>query len=179
MPHELVSSFKSTLEETFHADLLLHIIDISNPLWEYQRKIVYSILDDIFPNKEYKDKIIEVFNKIDLIADLNDINEKINQTNCPVVPLSAKENLNFNGLTKQIQNKLLSVFNKSECKIEITFNEHYKVLEWIKKFVGEPSELIYSENGENVLISVFMDKNQKDAYLENFVIKRAEKKRKS
>lgn len=148
-------------------------------MWEYQRKVVYSILDEIFPNKEYKNKTIEVFNKIDLILDLQEINEKINQTNYPVVPISAKENLNFNGLTKQIHNKLLSVFNKSECKIEINFSEHYKVLEWIKKFVGEPKEVEYSENGETVFISVYMDKNQKDAYLENFIIKREDKKRKS
>ena len=52
LPHELVESFKSTLEEIFNADILLHIIDVSNPNYLYQRETVYKVLNEIFPNKE-------------------------------------------------------------------------------------------------------------------------------
>lgn len=62
LPHELVESFKSTLEEVFFSDILLHIIDISNPSFQYQRKVVYGVLDEIFPKDKgqagYKHKIV-------------------------------------------------------------------------------------------------------------------------
>ena len=64
LPHELVDSFKTTLEEVFYADILLHIVDVSNPSFQFQRKTVYSVLDDIFPKEagksenSYKDKIV-------------------------------------------------------------------------------------------------------------------------
>jgi len=58
LPHELVECFKSTLEEIINADLLIHVIDISNPNYEYQRKTVYSVLDEIFPNMNYYEKIV-------------------------------------------------------------------------------------------------------------------------
>jgi GTP-binding protein HflX len=60
LPHELVNSFKSTLEEVFHSDVLLHIIDVSNPSFQFQRKVVYNVLDEIFPNgkESYKNRIV-------------------------------------------------------------------------------------------------------------------------
>ena len=59
LPHELIDCFKSTLQEILNADLLIHVIDISNPDYEYQRKTVYNVLDEIFPNMKYKDKIVK------------------------------------------------------------------------------------------------------------------------
>ena len=36
LPHQLVEAFKATLEELEYADLLLHVIDVSNPEWQHQ-----------------------------------------------------------------------------------------------------------------------------------------------
>lgn len=58
LPHELIECFKSTLEEIINADILIHVIDISNPNFEYQRKTVYSVLNEIFPNINYNEKIV-------------------------------------------------------------------------------------------------------------------------
>ncbi|MFQ5584090.1 MAG: GTPase HflX [Calditrichia bacterium] len=66
LPHHLVASFKSTLDEVRDADLLLHIIDISHPVFEEQVKTVLQVLKDINVNGI---PIIPVFNKIDLIKD--------------------------------------------------------------------------------------------------------------
>lgn len=62
LPHNLVESFKSTLDEVREADILLHIVDISQSNFEEQIDIVNQTLSDI---KAIDKKIILVFNKID------------------------------------------------------------------------------------------------------------------
>ena len=62
LPHHLVEAFRATLEETQEADLLLHVIDISDPHWRDTVFAVQQVLDEL----EVKDiPIIQVFNKID------------------------------------------------------------------------------------------------------------------
>jgi GTP-binding protein HflX len=64
LPHDLVASFRATLEETREADLLLHVIDASSPTWEEQRVVVEQVLDELEVNDQPK---LLVFNKIDLL----------------------------------------------------------------------------------------------------------------
>jgi len=65
LPHDLVESFKSTLDEVRESDLLLHIVDISHPGFEEQINVVNETLRDL----ESADKpLIVVFNKIDSIS---------------------------------------------------------------------------------------------------------------
>ena len=73
LPTELVVSFKTTLDEINFSDYLLHIIDVSNPEWKNQKKTVENILISILKNKFDQNKIIEVWNKSDLLnkEDLN------------------------------------------------------------------------------------------------------------
>lgn len=66
LPHLLVAAFKSTLEEAFQSDFLLHLIDISHPMAEEQAKTTFEVLKDL--NIENK-PVINVFNKIDLCND--------------------------------------------------------------------------------------------------------------
>src|SRR6185312_11203563 len=65
LPHDLVASFRATLEETRDADLLLHVIDASSPTWEEQRMVVDQVLDELEVNDRPK---LLVFNKIDLLG---------------------------------------------------------------------------------------------------------------
>jgi len=62
LPHDLVESFKSTLDEVREADILVHIVDISHPGFEEQIDIVNNTLNEIDPVKK---PIIYAFNKID------------------------------------------------------------------------------------------------------------------
>ncbi len=62
LPHHLVESFKSTLDEVREADLLIHVVDISHPNFEEQYEVVQQTIADIC--KEDKPTIV-VFNKID------------------------------------------------------------------------------------------------------------------
>jgi len=62
LPHQLVESFKSTLDEVREADLLLHVVDISHPVFEEQLKVVVQTLQEIGAADK---PVLLVFNKID------------------------------------------------------------------------------------------------------------------
>ena len=62
LPHSLVESFKSTLDEVRESDILLHVVDISHPEFEEQLQVVQQTLSEIGAADK---KIIVVFNKID------------------------------------------------------------------------------------------------------------------
>ena len=62
LPHQLVESFKSTLDEVRESDILLHVVDISHPDFESQIEVVNKTLSEIGAGDK---KIIMVFNKID------------------------------------------------------------------------------------------------------------------
>jgi GTP-binding protein HflX len=64
LPHNLVASFRATLEETKEADLLLHVIDCSHPSWEEQRQVVEEVLTEIGAQET---PVLYVFNKIDAL----------------------------------------------------------------------------------------------------------------
>ena len=63
IPHSLIEAFKSTLEEVSRADLLLHLVDLANPLYEEQIQIIEKVLGEIGAGEI---PTILVPNKIDL-----------------------------------------------------------------------------------------------------------------
>ena len=68
LPHGLVESFKSTLDEALDASLLLHVIDASDPGFERQRQVTDDVLAEIGAQQTPR---IRVFNKIDQVGDAN------------------------------------------------------------------------------------------------------------
>ncbi|MEE9169535.1 MAG: GTPase HflX [bacterium] len=68
LPHHLVASFRSTLEEAVSSDLLLHVVDISHPMFQDQIESVKLVLSDL---KIIDKPAITVFNKIDLLKNRN------------------------------------------------------------------------------------------------------------
>ena len=63
LPHQLVEAFKATLEELEYADLLLHVIDVSNPQWQQQAAIVEELIHEL---KADQIPCIRVYNKCDV-----------------------------------------------------------------------------------------------------------------
>ena len=63
LPHQLVEAFKATLEELEYADLLLHVIDVSNPQWQQQADIVDRLIREL---KADQIPCLRVYNKCDL-----------------------------------------------------------------------------------------------------------------
>lgn len=66
LPHHLVQAFKSTLTETAEADLLIYVIDASNPQYQTHIKVVDSVLSDIGAGGK---PTVYVYNKVDLVDD--------------------------------------------------------------------------------------------------------------
>lgn len=84
LPPQLVEAFKSTLEELSYANLLLHVVDLSDKNWEAHIKVVHEILEDL----DIKKDMLYIFNKIDN-ADVEAVTGAINKYQ-PHVLISAK-----------------------------------------------------------------------------------------
>jgi GTP-binding protein HflX len=120
LPHDLVESFKSTLDEVREADMLLHIVDISHPNFEEQINVVTETLNEI--DNSNKPNYL-VFNKIDNYSfnklDDDDLRERksenysldemknhwIAKNNSPCIFISAKEKQNIESFKKLIYDK--------------------------------------------------------------------------
>ena len=88
LPHSLVASFKSTLEETRQADLLMHVADASSPTVFEQISAVYRVLEEL--EIEAKDTLL-VLNKIDAIKSAAVLNRVLDRYP-NAIPVSAKSN---------------------------------------------------------------------------------------
>lgn len=93
LPTQLVAAFRATLEEVLTADIILHIRDIAHPATDAQRNDVVSILNDLGVNGDQGRQIpvIEVLNKIDLLAD-DDFNHLKNniKNSSDIIAISAE-----------------------------------------------------------------------------------------
>lgn len=97
LPPLLVSSFKSTLEEINYSDLIIHLIDASSPSYKKHMISVKEILSEIL----YKDiKIINVYNKIDLLKDYQI--ERIKNEDESGILISALKKINIDELKDRI-----------------------------------------------------------------------------
>jgi GTP-binding protein HflX len=98
LPHHLIASFKATLEEAVNADLLLHIIDVSNPEVSKQIGAVNKVLEELGCGQK---QILEVFNKVDIVPDISRF--EMLQTLYPqAVSVSAKTGLGLAQLTRTV-----------------------------------------------------------------------------
>ena len=64
LPHQLVEAFKATLEELEYADLLLHVVDASNPEWQEQAQVVERLITEL---GAWETPRLDVFNKCDML----------------------------------------------------------------------------------------------------------------
>lgn len=123
LPHHLVESFKSTLDEVREADLLLHVVDISHPQYEEQIGVVNKTLQEL---KAFDKPIVIVFNKMDLYEEKNidewvetEVREDIlrelkerweHETNGNCIFVSATERMNIDDLRVSILTKVRELY---------------------------------------------------------------------
>ena len=123
LPHHLVESFKSTLDEVREADILLHMVDISHPNYEDQMGVVNKTLQEL---DAYHKPMITIFNKMDLYEQntfdewlnedtkkeiLEDLKERWQrETNGNAVFISATEKQNIDQLRKKILGKVRELY---------------------------------------------------------------------
>lgn len=123
LPHHLVESFKSTLDEVREADILLHVVDISHPAYEEQIGVVNKTLQEL---KAFDKPTITIFNKMDLYEQhtfdewledeakgdiLKDLEERWQrQTGGNAIFISALERTNIDTLRQTILNKVRELY---------------------------------------------------------------------
>jgi len=110
LPHNLIKAFRSTLEEVCEADLLLHVVDISNPDYKHHLKVTNETLKEIGAGSV---PMIYVYNKIDLVDYY--LTEKNG------VYISAKKNLGIDKLVETISNKVFN--NYINCNMFIPYDK--------------------------------------------------------
>lgn len=109
LPHDLVKAFRSTLEEICEADLLLHVVDISNPSYESHIDVTNQTLKEIGAENI---PVIYVYNKIDLL-DIVDREDGV----C----ISAKKDIGIDKLIERISKKIF--VNYINCKMLIPYSK--------------------------------------------------------
>ena len=72
LPHEFIEAFKSTLEECKYADLLLHVVDISNPNYKKQMEVTLNVLNNLGCTAP----VVTVYNKIDKLANFDELEKE-------------------------------------------------------------------------------------------------------
>lgn len=98
LPHDLIASFKSTLEEVREADLLIHVIDIAHSGYREHMNTVNAVLHDL----ELDEKpVLKVFNKIDALQDAS-LMSWLKQTEQPCVFVAAQKGLFLTDLKSKI-----------------------------------------------------------------------------
>jgi GTPase len=123
LPHHLVESFKSTLDEVREADILLHVVDVSHPRYEEQLGVVNKTLQEL---NAFDKPILTIFNKIDLYETrnfdpwleegvrkelLSELYERWGrETNGNCVFVSATERRNIDDLRRTILEKVRSLY---------------------------------------------------------------------
>jgi len=101
LPHQLVASFKATLEETTNADLLLHIVDVSNPDALKQIDSVNKVLEQVGSSEK---TTMIVFNKVDIIKKVSEL--EMLQTLFPdAVCISARTGMGLEQLSEAVSAK--------------------------------------------------------------------------
>lgn len=124
LPHHLVESFKSTLDEVREADCLLHVVDISHPAYEDQMGVVNKTLQEI---GAFEKPILTIFNKMDLYEEKTfdewldpEVKEDLlrqlknrwdNETGGNSVFISATERRNIDALRQTILDKVKELYS--------------------------------------------------------------------
>lgn len=158
IPHTLVASFKSTLEEVNFADILLHIIDISNPYAEEQAEASLKVLEELnITNKP----IITVLNKIDKCDDnLLIIKMKIKYPK--VVIISALKREGFDDLLKMIMQEISLLRKVVKLKIP---QSHYGIVALLLK----EGRIIFQDYEDNYILVEAEIPNNLESKVEQFV----------
>ena len=142
LPHHLVDAFRATLEELEYADLLLHVIDSSDPNREEHIAVVDSLIGKLAKEGT---KVLQCYNKADLVSD-EDI--PIGED---VVKISAKNAEGMDGLLKAIENAL----GHSRHHIEVTIP--YSMGGMLDTLHNNAQVLSVDYTGEGIVVETIVD----------------------
>ena len=112
LPHHLVASFKATLEEARHADLLLHVADVSSPVVNRQIEAVNIVLKELGCDKK---PTIMVFNKIDAVKDESAVPLlRTHYRNCVIISAKTHQGM------EELKRKIVEMLERNLVDLEIS-----------------------------------------------------------
>lgn len=133
LPHHLVASFKSTLEEARQSRLLLHVVDASNPLAEEQIRAVESVLAELDCSEK---PTLLVFNKVDQLPDISFL-QALQSKHPYSVAVSAFKKLGVAELNQAVAARLDADLFHVHLEAEAS---NGKLLAWLKHHAREVTE---------------------------------------
>lgn len=145
LPHHLVESFKSTLDEVREADVLVHVVDISHPEFEDQINVVKQTLTDLGSGDK---PIIMIFNKIDAYQHIEKEEDDLTPTTRENVPLEdlmkywlAKENMPCHFISAKTRQNLPEFRNLLYEQIKDIHSQRFPYNEFLYEDFSETEDL--------------------------------------
>lgn len=147
LPHHLINAFRSTLEEARYADIILHVVDVSNPQADNHIITVYETLSGL----GIVDKpVVTLFNKIDKLDEIPVIKDfKADK----VINISAKKRIGFNELSEA----LAEIINNSKIYIEKVIS--YQDAGVINKIRQSGNLLCEEYREDGIFVKAYVDKS--------------------
>ncbi len=138
LPHHLVASFKSTLEEARQADLLLHVVDISHPEAEQQIAVVRKVLDEIQVDRSNE---LLVLNKIDALEN-RAVVDILRAQDEATVSVSAVTGAGLDRLTAEVERRLADGYVDLEIETDVG---NGRLFSWLAEH-ADVSETTYHDS---------------------------------
>lgn len=165
LPTHLVAAFRSTLEQVIYADVILHVMDVSHEAYRGQREDVIKILKDLGVEYEADARVIEVWNKIDLLEDeerKDEIVRAVRHGDGRKVAVSALAGLGLDDLGAAVQEVLLRSHHVIDLDVPVTDGQ---ALAWLYAH----AHVVDREDGESyVRMRVMMDLALRGQFYDRF-----------
>jgi len=132
LPTHLVAAFRATLEEVVEADLILHVRDISDPDTIAQAEDVHAIMESLGVERGVSKRIVEVWNKIDLLDDAG--REAARRQSAAVsgserpIPISAMTGEGVDALLREIERRISGTLSRVKVTLR---HDQMRLMDWI------------------------------------------------
>ena len=150
LPHQLVASFKATLEEAINADLLMHIVDVANPEALRQIESVNEVLAEIGCGEK---PILQVLNKVDVVKNVSEL-ETLQTLYRDAVSISAKTGFGIDSLCEAVTSK----YKGTELHLRVTSSQSNGKVQSFLRARGRIINEQYTDS--SVLIEAQLGRNQ-------------------
>jgi len=163
IPTPLIASFSSTLEDALHADILLHVVDYSNPDWVHQTAQVLATLKRLQVSTEAMDRMITVGNKIDKMP--TDKWGQVKENGA--LPISATVGYGLDFLLGRIEDKLINVTDRMRVVLKVKAGG--EEWEWLHKNTSVGKVEFWDEDNNYNLVTVIISRVMMEKFKSLFV----------
>ncbi len=143
LPHRLIESFRSTLDEVRESDILVHVVDVTHPRFEDHMRVVNETLHELDADDK---RILKVFNKVDAMKDRNVLNG-LRRAHPDAVFVSALRGIGLQDLQGELRDLIEKDFVERVAYVPVTEPKAISSIHRLADVVKE--DYMYAENGTN------------------------------